>query len=182
VRVLLTAGGARAIGGDPSQGLGPSGDWGGRQYHQIIVHGRDARLELDGDAPVGDQPLVRVHRGAAADPVPLLWPPLEGRDWTPGQPLPEHVPPFAQEIDAVVDCLERGAEHPLRAERARDALEILIAIYESARRRELVRLPVGVVDNPLVALRAAGAWTTRNAAPGQTEGSAAGPDTMAHRT
>lgn len=182
VRVLLTAGGAHAIGGDPSQGLGPPGDWGGRQYHQVIVHGRDARLELDGDVPAGDQPLVRIHRGAAADTVPLPWPLLEGRDWMPGQPLPEHVPPFAREIDAVVDCLERGTEHPLRAERARDVLEILIAIYESARRRELVQLPVGVVDNPLVALRAANAWTTRNAAPSRTDKSATGPDTMARRT
>lgn len=178
VRVLLTAGGARAIGGDPSQGLGPPSDWGGRQYHQIIVHGRDARLEIDGDVPVGDRPLVRIHRGPVVDTVPLPWPPLAGHDWAPGQPLPEHVPPFAQEIHAVVDCLEGGGEHPLRAERARDALEILIAIYESARRRALVHLPVEVVDNPLVALRAASAWTTRNADPSGTERPATAPDTI----
>jgi hypothetical protein len=42
VRVLLTAGGARAIGGALWQGLGPPGAWGGRQYHQTIMHGRAA--------------------------------------------------------------------------------------------------------------------------------------------
>jgi predicted dehydrogenase len=153
-RALLTAGGAAALGGESWQGLGPSESWDGPSYHHFVIHGRDARLEVDGDAPVGGRALVRIHRGKRAERVPLPWPLEMGWGWELGQPLPQHLPPFAQEIRTIVDCLENGGEHPLRAQRARDALEILIAIYESARQRAVVRFPVTVQGNPLFEMRA----------------------------
>ncbi len=62
------------------------------------------------------------------------------------------------EVSAMIDCLEQpGLAHPLEARSARDTLEILIAIYESSRRRQAVRLPLdNVEDNPLISMLAAG--------------------------
>ena len=46
--------------------------------------------------------------------------------------------------------------HPLEAQSARDTLEILLAIYESSRRRAFVPLPLDVPDNPLISMLAEG--------------------------
>ena len=63
----------------------------------------------------------------------------------------------SSEIAAMIDCLEQpGRPHLLEAQSARDTLEILLAIYESSRVRQAVRLPLDVTDNPLLTMLADG--------------------------
>jgi predicted dehydrogenase len=141
VRALLAVGSAPPVhpGGvrDP---LSPSVEW---TYHRIIVHGTTGRLEIDGDAPYQGRPLVRIHRGAGVTTVPLA----EPYDADGG------LLAFAREVATLVDCLEDpGLRHPLEAESARATLEVLLAIYESSRRRQLVRLPLDTTDNALITM------------------------------
>jgi predicted dehydrogenase len=96
-------------------------------------------------------PMVTIQRGTEREEVPLPWP-LAGDA--------AHLPPFAEEIRVLLRCLETGATHPLAAPSARATLEVLLAIYESARRRAVVPLPLSIDDNPLFALREAQAGTT----------------------
>jgi len=120
----------------------------GGTYHRIVVHGSTARLVIDGDRPVDGQPLVHLHRG---DDIEVLYSADDfNRD-----------PEFSAvdlEVAAMIDCLQQpGLTHPLEARSARDTLEILIAIYESSRRRQAVRLPLDdVEDNPLISMLAEG--------------------------
>ena len=138
VRALLGVGSAPpAHPGDPRDPLSPTVDW---TYHRIIIHGTTGRLEIDGDAPFQGRPLVRIHRGAEVDAVPLADP----YDANGG------LLAFAREVATLLDCLDDpSVRHPLEAESARATLELLLAIYESSRRRQLVRLPLDTIDNPL---------------------------------
>jgi predicted dehydrogenase len=119
----------------------------GRTYHRIVVHGSTGRLEVDGDAPNDGTALVRIHRG---QDVEILF---SAGDY-------DSDPAFSacdREVAAMIDCLEQpGLNHPLGAQSARDTLEILLAVYESSRRRQLVKLPLEVRDNPLISMLAAG--------------------------
>jgi len=141
VRALLGVGSAPpAHPGDPRDPLSPTVDW---TYHRITVHGTTGRLEIDGDAPYQGRPLVRIHRGAEVDAVPLA----DRYDANGG------LLAFAREVAATIDCLDDpGLRHPLAAESARGTLEVLLAIYESSRRRQLVRLPLDTTDNPLITM------------------------------
>jgi predicted dehydrogenase len=64
---------------------------------------------------------------------------------------------FKEEAEAIIAVLERGGEHPLSARSARHVHEILMAIFESSRRRARVDLPLAVDEHPLEAMIAAGA-------------------------
>jgi len=138
--------GAGSIAGDRPDvriGISPQSVEGGT-YHRIVVHGSEARLVIDGDRPVDGQPLVHLHRG---HDVEVLY---SAADFN-------QDPGFSAvdlEVSAMIDCLEQpGLAHPLEARSARDTLEILIAIYESSRRRQAVRLPLeDVADNPLISM------------------------------
>ena len=140
-RLLLGAGSPPpADEGGPRESLSPTQEF---NYHRIVVHGTAGRLEVDGDWPYEGRPLVRVHRGEMEDEVPLA----EPHDAEGG------ILAFAREVAALVDCLEQpGLRHPLEAASARANLEILMGIYESARRRQAVRLPLKVQDNPLITM------------------------------
>jgi predicted dehydrogenase len=141
VRCLLTLGGYRPPGSGPNdrpEPITPVFDW---NYHKLVAHGETGRVEVDGDAPYQDRPIVRLIRGDRVEAVPLPWP-LEGDA--------NHRPPIAAEIELMIDWLEgKVATHPGRAERARAALEVLMAVYESSRRRQFVTLPLAIDDNPL---------------------------------
>lgn len=141
VRLLLGAGSAPPAETDgPRVGLAATDEW---NYHRIAVHGTEGRLEIDGDAPYEGRPLVRIHRGPAVESVPLADP----FDAAGG------ILAFAREVSVLVDCLDDPAQrHPLEAASARATLEILMAIYESSRRRQAVRLPLDVTDNPMMTL------------------------------
>jgi len=126
--------------GGPRESLSPTQEF---NYHRIAVHGPTGRLEVDGDWPYEGRPLVRVHRGEAVEEVPLAEPHV----------AESGIVSFAREVAALVDCLEQpGLRHPLEAVSARANLEILMGIYESARRRHAVRLPLKVQDNPLITM------------------------------
>ena len=142
VRCLLTDGGVRLDG--RLEGLGR--DVTGPNYHHITLLGSAGQLNIGGDHVDTGTPIVTVQRGPVQEEVPLPWP-LAGDDM--------HLPPFSEEIRVLLRCLETGAPHPLAAAGARTTLEVLLAIYESARRRAVVALPLEVRDNPLFALREA---------------------------
>jgi predicted dehydrogenase len=146
VHLLLGAGSAGQDGSTDRTRISPRAVT-GRTYHRIIVHGSTGRLEVDGDAPNDGEALVRIHRGHDVEIV------FSADDY-------ESTPTRSAcdlEVTAMVDCLEQpGRQHPLEAQSARDTLEILLAVYESSRRRQLVRLPLDVDDNPLISMLAAG--------------------------
>lgn len=142
VHCLLTDGGVRLNG--HMEGLG--GAVTGPNYHHITISGVAGLLFIAGDHVDAGTPLVTIHRGEGREEVPLPWP-LAGDQ--------VHMPPFAEEIRVLLRCLETGDTHPLAAPSARATLEVLLAIYESARRRAVVPLPLSISDNPLFALREA---------------------------
>lgn len=124
---------------EPRRRLVPAG---GYQYHQFWIHGETGTLELNGDNWQNPHPLLRLRRGAEVTDVPL----------------PEREPAMTASLRDLLGCLETGAEHPLSGRHGRDVLEVIIGIYESARRRGVVRFPVEVADNPFLALCDGAAW------------------------
>jgi len=102
-----------------------------RGYQRAYIDGTDGRIEVN----MPDQPAVRVRRKGDAD---WFVPELHGDN------------PFKLEILALVECIEQDKEHILSGRQARKALEVLIAVFESSRRRTLIELPLlGVLDYPL---------------------------------
>ena len=96
-RLLLGAGSPPpATPGGPREGLSAVRAF---NYHRIAVHGTTGRLEVDGDCPLEDRPLVRIHRGEEGEVVPLAEP----------YDAQEGVLAFAREVAALVDCLESRA-------------------------------------------------------------------------
>ncbi len=140
VRAWLTTGGAGAT--PEREGLGARVS--GPNYNRIVLHGTDGRIEVAGDAPDGQGPLLRVvarNGPEVVDPAPGPW----HRGLSPQAEL--------------LDALEDGHRHPLDGRSARATLEILMAVYESARLGRLVALPLPNPANPLeqmLAERAAG--------------------------
>ena len=55
----------------------------------------------------------------------------------------------ARLVQAMLETLETGVPHTLEASSARDTLEVIMAVYESSRSREVVELPLNVPENPL---------------------------------
>ncbi len=53
--------------------------------------------------------------------------------------------------------IETGAPHPLSGENGYAALEVIMGIYESSRRRGVVEFPVEVMDNAFLAMCESGA-------------------------
>jgi predicted dehydrogenase len=109
-------------------------------YQRFVIDGDEGRIEISGDDPSADEPELRVWR-------------RRGRSLTAPRCLPEGVDglqqPMADAIAALVVCLRRGGEHPLRADSARAALEAIMAIFASARDRQVIELPFSEPDSPL---------------------------------
>jgi len=111
-------------------------------YQRALVYGTEGWIEISGDRPVADEPPLRARlRGQAEWYVPAL----------------PTVDAFAREIALLIEAIERGTRHPLNASSARAGHEIIMAIFESARRRARIDLPLTVTESPLEALVAAGA-------------------------
>lgn len=102
----------------------------------------------DGEIRVGDLHLAHRGLGAAEWTRTSYVDPLRREQF--------YVDQFAAELKELIACVEGGLEHRLNGRRGRKALELLLAIYESARRRALVPLPLAVQDNPLIAMARAG--------------------------
>ncbi len=61
----------------------------------------------------------------------------------------EEVNPFVEEIRDLIRSIEEDREPLCSGEKARQTIEIIMAIYESARRKEIVILPLEIDYNPL---------------------------------
>lgn len=101
------------------------------------VIGTDGAIEL---SYWGDEPLrVRGAKGS--------W---RGIDCALGSPL-------ERAVRHIIEALEAGTEPLLSARRALNGTEIMFGIYESARRRGRVDLPLTIEDNPLESMVETGA-------------------------
>lgn len=110
-------------------------------YQRFSIDGTEGRIELSGDRPFADGRRIRVHRHSGSPKAP-----------------PDSAMDGAME-GALADLLvtiETGADHPLSGESGREDLEIVNAIYESARRRMIVPLPLQVSESPLESMLVAG--------------------------
>jgi UDP-N-acetyl-2-amino-2-deoxyglucuronate dehydrogenase len=148
-----------------------TGDMRGRRvYHDYEVFGTRGRLWQTGNNPahfpfffiMDDQggtweaqvdPASGVFRprDLGGQPRPGLWRVAQtGEDLFPDA--------LGQAYAKLIDTVENGTEHPLRGELALRNLEVLIAIYESARLRKKVRFPVEQMRFPLEILVEDGAF------------------------
>lgn len=106
-----------------------------------VIYGTEGMIEVGPDRPAEGQPRLRARlRGQA--------------DWI----YPEIVPDdgWLAVPARLIDVLEHGGIHPLDGRSARAVMEIVLAVLESARRRERVDLPLTVQENPLEAMIATG--------------------------
>jgi predicted dehydrogenase len=131
-------GGARAIieggvAGRPRTAEG--GGW------RMTVYGTEGVVEVAGDRLAPGEPWLRARVKGEAD---WITPPVEPND------------AFRAEVEALLHVLEHGGTHPLDGRSARAGHEIMMAIYESARRRARIDLPLDVAESPLEAMVAAG--------------------------
>ena len=110
------------------------------RYHGFIIHGDRGRLELDGDRPVNDTPILRIVRGTTVEPIDLQ--PRKGA--------------ITLELEDLLRSIETNAPHPLDGQNGRDVLEVIMGCYESARRRRVIQFPLEVKENPFLAMCEAG--------------------------
>jgi predicted dehydrogenase len=118
-----------------------------RPSYSATIYGTDGVIETAGDparagssrADTGEPPLRARLKGDAGWSLPEVGPEA-------GSPSP---------FTDLVRVLEQGGTHPLSMHSARQVHEILMAIYESARRRGRIDLPLSVAANPLVEILAA---------------------------
>ena len=128
--------------------LHPAWDFDTQSYHAFVVHGEHGRVELDGDlyetpegktCPGG----LRLCVGTDIQEIDYAWP-GEGH--------------IALELRDLVRSVETGAEHPLSGENGYAALEVVMGIYESSRRRGAVEFPVDATDNAFLEMCASGVF------------------------
>jgi UDP-N-acetylglucosamine 3-dehydrogenase len=110
-------------------------------YQRFFVEGTEGRIELSGDSPFDDGSRVRIRRRAGA---------LEALPPTTLDGAMQRV------LGEALRVLETGGTHTLSGTSGRADLEVVTAILESARRRQVVSLPLDVREYPLEAMLAAG--------------------------
>jgi predicted dehydrogenase len=112
-----------------------------RPSYSAIVYGTDGIIETSGDHPEPGEPWLRAR--------------VKGElDWFSPAIKPNNA--MQAEIEALIDVIEHGGTHPLDMRSARQGHEILMAVFESARRRARIDLPLTVAEHPLEAMIAAG--------------------------
>ena len=134
VRALVTTGGG--IPTPAGDALASSPPF---EYNRILLHGTSGTIDIRGDSPVEGVPLVTLIKGDRAVPVELFAEDGGGGKWHRG------ISPHKD----LLRCLEEGRTHQLSAASARATLEVLLAVYESSRLRQVVTLPLANRDNPL---------------------------------
>jgi predicted dehydrogenase len=113
-----------------------------RPGYSATIYGTDGIIETSGDRPEPGEPYLRAR--------------VKGQpDWI----VPDAPPNEATQaaFEALLRVLEEGGTHPLDMRSARQVHEILMAVYESSRRRARVDLPLEVSASPLEEMIAAGA-------------------------
>jgi predicted dehydrogenase len=104
------------------------------RYTSVFVHGSEGRID------VGEREVP-----------PLKYKGKDDLNWkTPT--LRQGIDPFAVQIKVLIESIEKNTEHPCNGRQGRAALEILMAIHESARRRVKVNLPLAVKEYPLAGM------------------------------
>ncbi len=133
---------AREGGVRRQKSLDPSWSDERHRYHHFIIHGDGGRLEVYGDVfkitDIESTPAVRIFRGSEIEDIEIEW--------------PAPVSAIGLEIKDLIETIGTGATHPLDGENGRKITEVMIGIYESARRRSIVKFPVEVEDNPFLAM------------------------------
>lgn len=116
-------------------GLASTGDGADAVGCHSRLIGTEGTIEVDR----GDEEPLRVQHGGE-------W---EAIDCEPSDPL-------SDAITHVVECLDTGTEPVVSARNALVGTELIFGIYESARRRGRVDLPLTIDDNPMQAMVDAG--------------------------
>lgn len=117
-----------------------------RYYQSFVIHGDAGRLEVASDGPETEPRYLRVVRGARAEDVAFA------EDATPYNKVALHRAALVPVIQDLVRSIETGSPHPLDGRSGRDVMEVIMAIYESSRRRRAVTFPLDVTGNPLLAM------------------------------
>jgi predicted dehydrogenase len=103
-------------------------------YQRLMIDGSDGRIELSGDQPFKDGSRIRLRRfGVEEDPLPA-----SDREGAMDGVLAD-----------LLTAIESGTEHPMRGESALAATEIIMALFESARQRKKIQLPLDLQKSPL---------------------------------
>lgn len=106
-------------------------------YQRMWIYGSEGIIEISGDAPVAEEPPLRfLSRGNS--------------DWI----VPElpRVSSIVREVSLLIESIETGKLHPLDGTSARATQEILMAIFESARKRARIDLPLTISEHPLFSM------------------------------
>jgi len=104
------------------------------KYTTVYVHGSEGRID------VGERENPQLKYKGKGD-----------ADWK-VPALTYKIDPFAVQIKALVESVERNTEHPCSGRQGRATLEIIMAIHESARRRAKIVLPLTIKEYPLAAM------------------------------
>jgi len=113
----------------------------GRGGWPMTVYGTEGLLEVGPDRPGDGEHLLRAR--------------VKGQpDWV--YPEATITAGFKEEVEAIIDVMEHGGEHPLNARSARHVHEILMGVFESSRRRARIDLPIAVQNHPLEEMVATG--------------------------
>lgn len=105
-------------------------------YVRIVVDGTEGRIEVAGDPPGVPGP-------------PLRYLSAKENGWVEPQAPGPRPSEMALSLEALLRTLKTGEFHPLNGSSGRADLEIITAIYKSARARELVTLPLDCPTSPL---------------------------------
>jgi len=107
-------------------------------YQRMWIYGSEGLIEICGDQPVSGEPPLRILTRTS-------------NDWI----VPElpNVNPIAREISLMLDSIETGKLHPLDGTSARATQEILMAVFESARKRARIELPLTISEHPIFSMR-----------------------------
>ncbi|MEJ7839940.1 MAG: Gfo/Idh/MocA family oxidoreductase, partial [Thermomicrobiales bacterium] len=103
-------------------------------YQRVTIDGTGGRIELSGDQPFEDGARVRISRfdsGVENLPFSDMKGPMDGV------------------LADMITSIETGSEHRMRGASALADTEIIMAIFESARQRKTITLPVQVEKSPL---------------------------------
>jgi len=133
VRAVLTLGGGTLLKGGERRHDPLWRGVEGHNYHHIILRGTDGQIEIDGDSPTLGRPWVRLVKNSTVEELSL----------------PQIPSPHTRIVQLMLDCIKIKERHPLDASSARATLEVLMAVYESSRRRSVIQLPLNVRENPL---------------------------------
>jgi predicted dehydrogenase len=104
-------------------------------YQRFVVYGTEGTIKLSGDRPAEGEPLLQVKRKGSE-----AWETVDGVEEMNG---------FAREISLLFQAIEDGTPHPLDGRSARLTQEVLMAVFESARRPGRVELPLERDGTPL---------------------------------